>query len=309
MKFNMQGDVQKGVVGLVKKALSVVVVICISLMVFVPCYAAPAQEPQPPQGFKEKVEKSKAENDKQRKQVEAEINATAAKVNNRTTGNKIVSDMFELWIKVIALMAGLNLVFKLIKIIIKGRSRNRDSNKQDILDAGVEGERQTAFHLSFLPKGYTVLHNVIVRSDGLSAENDHVVISSAGIILVETKNYGGTIYIRPNGWVREKFGKKKGCDSPIAQSERHKLVLENFLTKRGLGQVPIYIVVAISNSQAIIEGEDPRCPVMKSENLPHWIRKLPTAISEEQTNDLRNLFVLAKKKCSAKPGEAQLESL
>ena len=57
MKFNMQGDVQKGVVGLVKKALSVVVVICISLMVFVPCYAAPAQEPQPPQGFKEKVEK------------------------------------------------------------------------------------------------------------------------------------------------------------------------------------------------------------------------------------------------------------
>lgn len=305
----MQGDVQKGVVGLVKKALSVVVVICISLMVFVPCYAAPAQEPQPPQGFKEKVEKSKAENDKQRKQVEAEINATAAKVNNRTTGNKIVSDMFELWIKVIALMAGLNLVLKLIKIKIKRRSRNRDSNKQDILDAGVEGERQTAFHLSFLPKGYTVLHNVIVRSDGLSAENDHVVISSAGIILVETKNYGGTIYIRPNGWVREKFGKKEGCDSPIAQSERHKLVLENFLTKRGLGQVPIYIVVAISNSQAIIEGEDPRCPVMKSENLPHWIRKLPTAISEEQTNDLRNLFVLAKKKCSAKPGEAQLESL
>ena len=305
----MQGDVQKGVVGLVKKALSVVVVICISLMVFVPCYAAPAQEPQPPQGFKEKVEKSKAENDKQRKQVEAEINATAAKVNNTTTGNKAVSDIFDLWIKVIALMAGLNLVLKLIKIIIKGRSRNRDSNKQDILDAGVEGERQTAFHLSFLPKGYTVLHNVIVRSDGLSAENDHVVISSAGIILVETKNYGGTIYIRPNGWVREKFGKKKGCDSPIAQSERHKLVLENFLTKRGLGQVPIYIVVAISNSQAIIEGEDPRCPVMKSENLPHWIRKLPTAISEEQTNDLRNLFVLAKKKCSAKPGEAQLESL
>lgn len=305
----MQGDVQKGVVGLVKKALSVVVVICISLMVFVPCYAAPAQEPQPPQGFKEKVEKSKAENDKQRKQVEAEINATAAKVNNRTTGNKAVSDIFDLWIKVIALMAGLNLVLKLIKIIIKGRSRNRDSNKQDILDAGVEGERQTAFHLSFLPKGYTVLHNVIVRSDGLSAENDHVVISSAGIILVETKNYGGTIYIRPNGWVREKFGKKEGCDSPIAQSERHKLVLENFLTKRGLGQVPIYIVVAISNSQAIIEGEDPRCPVMKSENLPHWIRKLPTAISEEQTNDLRNLFVLAKKKCSAKPGEAQLESL
>ena len=305
----MQGDVQKGVVGLVKKALSVVVVICISLMVFVPCYAAPAQEPQPPQGFKEKVEKSKAENDKQRKQVEAEINATAAKVNNRTTGNKLGSDIFKLWIKVIALMAGLNLVLKLIKIIIKGRSRNRDSNKQDILDAGVEGERQTAFHLSFLPKGYTVLHNVIVRSDGLSAENDHVVISSAGIILVETKNYGGTIYIRPNGWVREKFGKKEGCDSPIAQSERHKLVLENFLTKRGLGQVPIYIVVAISNSQAIIEGEDPRCPVMKSENLPHWIRKLPTAISEEQTNDLRNLFVLAKKKCSAKPGEAQLESL
>ena len=305
----MQGDVQKGVVGLVKKALSVVVVICISLMVFVPCYAAPAQEPQPPQGFKEKVEKSKAENDKQRKQVEAEINATAAKVNNRTTGNKAVSDIFDLWIKVIALMAGLNLVLKLIKIKIKRRSRNRDSNKQDILDAGVEGERQTAFHLSFLPKGYTVLHNVIVRSDGLSAENDHVVISSAGIILVETKNYGGTIYIRPNGWVREKFGKKEGCDSPIAQSERHKLVLENFLTKRGLGQVPIYIVVAISNSQAIIEGEDPRCPVMKSENLPHWIRKLPTAISEEQTNDLRNLFVLAKKKCSAKPGEAQLESL
>lgn len=230
---------------------------------------------------------------------QAEFDANAAKMQTDFAKKKQESEKrFAMWELFIGAFMVVAIAINLTKAIRRRKRKNRKgqiSNEQAIIDAGIDGEKQTAFHLSFLPKEYTVLHNVIVRSDGLSAENDHIVIGATGIILVETKNYGGTIYVRPNGWVREKFGKREGCDSPIAQSERHKLVLESFLTKHGLERVPIYIVVAISNSQAIIEGEDPRCPVMKSENLPHWIRNLPAVITEEQTNDLRNLFISEKK--------------
>jgi hypothetical protein len=328
---------------LFRRVFSGTCIICISLFVLLPCYAAPVSTPQTPQEFKEQAEKRQAEFEERARQNKAAFDAQAqknkaefdaqvqksqAKYNAQVQNNKAEFDAnaakmraesdkerqkmrsnFYMWAGFVGTVGILGIIFRLIKRRKRYSGKNRISNEQAILDAGIEGERQTAFHLSFLKEGYTILHNVTVRSDGLSAENDHVVIGSSGIILVETKNFGGTIYVRPNGWVREKFGKKQGCDSPIAQSERHKIVLENFLTKRGLGQVPIYIVVAIPNSQAIIEGEDPRCPVMKSENLPHWIRCLPPAISEEQINGLRNLFISSKKQFSTKPGEAQLESL
>lgn len=265
-------------------------IICIGLFLLRPCYAASTQ--QPPPEFQESVKKSKAEYEERVKKSQAEFDANVAKMRADTDKErqKMRND-FYIWAAFVGILGVSGGLLRFYQRRKRHSGKERISNEQAILDAGEEGEKQTAFHLSFLPKGYTVLHNVIVHSEGLSAENDHVVIGSSGVILVETKNYGGTIYVRPNGWVREKFGNKQGCDSPIAQSERHKIVLESFLTKRGLGQVPIYLVVAISNSQAIIEGEDPRCPVMKSENLPHWIRSLPSTISEEQANDLRNLFI------------------
>lgn len=164
----------------------------------------------------------------------------------------------------------------------------RKEKQEEIKKAGEAGEKETQFHLSYLSNCY-VVNNLFVRTGTWSAEIDHIVIGSAGIVIVETKNFGGTIYVRPNGWVQEKHGQKQGINSPIAQNDRHKVVIEKILRDKGYVDIPVYTVIAISNEKAIIEGED-TVPVMKSENLPAWIRNLPEKLSQENINKLADLF-------------------
>lgn len=320
----------------------------------IPCIAAPAQEPQPPQWFKEKVEKSAAEFEaqkekskanfeaqkqknqaefeaqkeknraefearkqngvaefeaqKQKNKAEYEANVAQMRADSERNRKQMTSEFYK-WATFLVIFGIASSFFKYFLKRNRYGRKNQTSNEQAILDAGKEGEKETAFHLSFLPKEYAMLHNITVRSNGLSAQNDHIVIGFSGIILIETKNYGGTIYVRPNGWVREKYGKKEGCTSPIAQSERHKAVVENFLNKNGFGEVPVHIVVAISNSRTIVEGEDPRCPVLKSEDLMYWIKQLPSAISEEQIAILHSLFASQKQPSSGELAEVRMKSI
>jgi hypothetical protein len=64
--------------------------------------------------------------------------------------------------------------------------------------AGAEGERKTAAALAPLPRrGYTVLHDLPDRhGNGSSKANiDHIVISTAGVFLLDTKNLGGEVSV------------------------------------------------------------------------------------------------------------------
>lgn len=249
------------------------------------CSANTAAPPAAEQQGKAPTNKKSPDN----QQKKADNNNTASSKSNPPVNHDSVTNLFYKIAGGVFLLGTTNL-FILLFQKKKKQKKQQQANREAIIAAGKEGEKQTAFHLSFLPTEYTVLHNVIIRSNGLKAENDHIIIGPCGIALVETKNFGGTIYVHPNGWAQEKFGKKEGCNSPIAQSERHKMVLQSFLKKKGFSDIPIHIVVAIANEKAMIVGEDPRCPVLKAENLLHWVTNLPALVPEEQISSLRQLF-------------------
>ena len=60
---------------------------------------------------------------------------------------------------------------------------------------GIIGEKRVRKHLDRLPKEhYSVLNNVMVKAKKGTSQIDHIVISSHGIFVIETKNYKGWIH-------------------------------------------------------------------------------------------------------------------
>ena len=59
---------------------------------------------------------------------------------------------------------------------------------------GKRGEMRVATILAELPNEYTVLNDMVLRTEKGTTQIDHVVVSKYGIFAIETKNYRGEIY-------------------------------------------------------------------------------------------------------------------
>ena len=85
-------------------------------------------------------------------------------------------------------------------------------------------------------------------------EYDHILVSPAGIILIETKNWRGNITITPEG--RWKLVGRDGNyyieeNSPTFQLERHETLIKSFCP-----DVPVFGVICLSNSSANLIGKE-----------------------------------------------------
>ena len=56
---------------------------------------------------------------------------------------------------------------------------------------GKRGERRVLAKLSQLPDEYTILNDLVFRTENGTTQIDHVVVSKYGIFTIETKNYRG----------------------------------------------------------------------------------------------------------------------
>lgn len=59
---------------------------------------------------------------------------------------------------------------------------------------GKRGEKRVFSILSQLPDEYTILNDLVFRTEKGTTQIDHVVVSKYGIFTIETKNYRGEIY-------------------------------------------------------------------------------------------------------------------
>jgi len=117
------------------------------------------------------------------------------------------------------------------------------AKKYNTKSKGNIGESKIAKLLNKLNKGeYTIYNNVIIEKDGVRAEIDHVIISSFGIFIIETKNYNGVIYGSVNNkyWYKNNFGKGMKFYSPVEQNDKH---VEVFLDVIGYENLPVYSLV------------------------------------------------------------------
>ena len=71
--------------------------------------------------------------------------------------------------------------------------RARGKSSAGAWEAGADGERRVAQALTALPPEWLVLHDRLLMPGRSEANLDHVVVGPAGVFLIDSKNWAGTI--------------------------------------------------------------------------------------------------------------------
>ncbi len=151
--------------------------------------------------------------------------------------------------------------------------------------SGEKGENNVDYHLRWLGSNYRTVTKDCYRDDKLTIllkkedfidevqELDHILVSKHGVYLIETKYLKGKITVKKNGnWVRTDGGEEEGMLSPVAQVDRHHVLVSEILD--GLvAEEHIHDIICIAHDKAIIEGEENSpVPVVKADNLVRFIK-------------------------------------
>ncbi|WP_277673918.1 nuclease-related domain-containing protein [Piscibacillus halophilus] len=129
--------------------------------------------------------------------------------------------------------------------------------------AGMKGERSIHFFLyPIIHKNYTPFYNARLYAFGQHFEIDVLLITNQFILILEVKNLLGRIRFdhQSGGMIQIKDDVETLYQDPIIQVERHKTLLQKWLSDRGY-QVPIETLVCFVNRNVILDREthtDPR---------------------------------------------------
>lgn len=169
---------------------------------------------------------------------------------------------------------------------------------------GQRGENRVKSKLSWLnSKEYFIINDLLFRkSNGLTIQIDHVVVSPYGVFVIETKNISGYIYgsETANQWLRRWKGYARGgrykedelsFDNPIRQNEAHIDALSERIG-RGL-QIPYYSVIAFS-PEATLKVKTSQQNVIYWSEIRDYINRFkePIMSVEEARNIYENIVAL-----------------
>lgn len=135
--------------------------------------------------------------------------------------------------------------------------------------------------LSQLPDDYTVLNDLIFRTENGTTQIDHVVVSKYGVFAIETKNYRGEIYGDDNRqewtqmivtevtyakkwWKTYTYVTKNHFYNPVKQSVGHALRIKEMLS--AFPHVKIVPIVVFAGD-AILSNVESRYHVVYEESL------------------------------------------
>ena len=126
---------------------------------------------------------------------------------------------------------------------------------------GKEGEHSARRVLKKLRKyGEILLNDIMITYPKGSTQIDHILITSFGIIVIETKNYSGVIYGYGNSTYWKEFfrnGKEYKFYSPLKQNEGHINVLKNLIYRKNkkYSNVPFFSVIFyVGNVELKLKG-------------------------------------------------------
>lgn len=112
--------------------------------------------------------------------------------------------------------------------------------------SGKRGEKMVAKELARLKrKDYVVLNDLLLpTANGKTSQIDHVVISTRGIFVIETKNHVGRISGSENAhyWQQHLSSQSRGFYNPILQNRSHLRAIRRFLPKLDVGLFSTMVV-------------------------------------------------------------------
>ncbi|MCA1055278.1 NERD domain-containing protein [Rossellomorea aquimaris] len=141
---------------------------------------------------------------------------------------------------------------------------------------GKIGEGEVKYYLRKLNNSdkYRIFHDILLpSSSGGTTQIDHIVISQAGIFVIETKNYKGWIFGNEQSmqWTQVIYKRKQKFYNPFYQNHGHIKAIERIIGEQI--KVPYYNVV-VFGSRAVIKRvsvESPNFHVVSAKHLPYLI--------------------------------------
>ncbi|MEG2290855.1 MAG: NERD domain-containing protein [Clostridium sp.] len=145
--------------------------------------------------------------------------------------------------------------------------RVKNVNKKALIDRdikllkiGLSGEKNVDYEIRNSKVPMICLHDIRLQDGNEVAQLDFVIITHRFVMVLETKQLNGDIYINEVGEftraIKNKDGrviKKEGMYSPIAQNDRHVRILREILVRNGIIKTfSIISKVVISNPKSII---------------------------------------------------------
>jgi hypothetical protein len=154
--------------------------------------------------------------------------------------------------------------------------------------AGFKGEESLDYHLKFLDeKQYNILHDVRLFDGIHYFQMDTVILSKKCILILEVKNFVGTLHFDSNfsQLIRLHDGKKESFPDPILQVESQSVQLRRWLRHVNCAKLPVESFVVISNPRTILETTHHNEKIYKK--VIHSA-KLPFSISSIEQNYDKN---------------------
>ncbi len=111
-----------------------------------------------------------------------------------------------------------------------------ESGRRQSIRKGRHGETKVSQYLArYCHKnpGTYVLNNVTLRlSDGSTTQIDHILLSTKGILVIETKNYSGWIFANPRSkvWTKILYKEKYKFQNPLFQNYKHVKAIQKLFT-------------------------------------------------------------------------------
>jgi hypothetical protein len=159
--------------------------------------------------------------------------------------------------------------------------------------AGYRGEQSLDYYLNFLPEDrYYIYHDLHLANGHLPFQMDTLILSPNFALILEVKNFFGTINFEPtfNQLIRTVDDKEEGFPNPLAQVRRQRFQLMNWMDDQRFNKIPIEYLVIISNPSTIIK------PPNRSTDISRRILHSPNLL--DKINDLEKIY--SDEKISAK---------
>jgi hypothetical protein len=155
--------------------------------------------------------------------------------------------------------------------------------------AGYKGEKEVDYYLSLFPDDdLTIFQDIRLPHNNGYFQIDTLIISPWFIVIIESKNYAGTIEIdhELDQLLQTYDGTEKGYNNPILQAEIQSSHLKNWFIKHQLPLPPIEIFGSISNPQTIIKNptynKEVTYRICRAARIPFRISTLKSHFNKEK---------------------------
>lgn len=181
----------------------------------------------------------------------------------------------------------------IIGLILWSISKNEDTENRA---KGREGEKEVKMLLNKLSaRKYRTLHDILLKTPNGYTQIDHIVVSTKGVFIIETKNFSGAIYGNVDTdtyWVQALGETRNSFYSPTKQNVGHERQVKRILGK-GVKTIPL--VCLTTKCEKHLEGSSHK--VVSTRELIKAIKSRESgALTLEQVNKVHKLLLSKKVK-------------